>query len=85
MVVHKRKAGIRLNLQPEVLDRLKVVAGLLGVPPATLGALAIGQFVAQQERTIAIAAAMQDKIGEQIGSALGKELEQLSLLAKGSK
>lgn len=84
-MVKQRKAGMRVNLQPEVLDRLKAVAGLLGVPPATLGALAIGQFVAQQERTISIANAMQDKLGEQIGLAMGKELEQLSLLVKAEK
>ena len=43
-----RSAGIKVNLTPELYERLKVLAERQGQTAGSLAAVAVGQYVSQQ-------------------------------------
>ena len=79
----KRNESIRVTLVPEMKERLERLAQLLGLPPSTLAALAVGQYVTTQERSLGAAERIVDAIGEQLGGEMGEELKrQVGLFSK---
>ena len=78
----KRDDSLRINMATETKERLQRVADAFGIPPATLAALAIGQYIAQQERTLVAVESMTDKMVQAVGGELG---EQLKLFMKEGK
>lgn len=78
----KRDDAIRVSVTSETKERLQRIADAFGMPPGTVAALAIGQYIATQERSLGAVESMQDKIAQAIGGELG---EQLKLFAKEQK
>lgn len=78
----KRDDSLRINMSTETKERLQRVADAFGMPPATIAALAIGQYIAQQERTLVAVESMTDKMAQAVGGELG---EQLKLFIKEGK
>ena len=78
----KRDDSLRINMATETKERLQRVADAFGMPPATIAALAIGQYIAQQERTLVAVESMTDKMAQAVGGELG---EQLKLFMKEGK
>lgn len=70
----KRAEAIRIRLTSEMMDRTKRISGLLGLPIATLAAHALGSYVSQQERALALVDKVADTVGGEFGAALKHEL-----------
>jgi len=79
----KRKAALKVGLSDEILAKLVTLSELLGLPAGTLASLAIGQYVAQQERSLGFLKSVSDNMGEtfkeELSKALGDQFEQLNL------
>lgn len=75
----KRAASIKVGLSDEVLAKLVTLSELLGVPAGTLASLAIGQYVAQQERSLGFLQTVSDQMGdafkEELRKATGQQLK----------
>ena len=71
----KRDDSLRINMSTETKERLQRVADAFGMPPATIAALAIGQYIAQQERTLVAVESMTDKMAQAVGGELGEQLK----------
>ena len=79
----KRRGDIRMKVAEDIEERLDKISRIYGMPPSTLAALAVGQWVAQQERTLMMTEAMANAVGERMGDAVANELrQQISLFAK---
>jgi hypothetical protein len=77
----KRGASIKVGLSDEILAKLVTLSELLGVPAGTLASLAIGQYVAQQERSLGFLQSVSDQMGDAFKEQLGKLTgEQMNLL-----
>ena len=82
-VAIKRSDALRVKVSPEMNDRINRLSALLGLPPSTLAALAVGQWVANQERALGAAERMVDAIGQQVCEGFGEELKkQIGLFSK---
>lgn len=80
----KRGDDLRMKVAPEINERLFKIAQIYGLPPSTLAALAVGQWVAQQERTLMMTESMANAVGQQMGDAVANELrQQMNLFGKG--
>jgi len=75
----KRATQIKVSLSDEVLARLVTLSELLGVPAGTVASLAIGQYVAQQERSLGFLQSVSEQLGdgfkEELSKALGEQLK----------
>lgn len=79
----KRRGDIRMKVAEDIEARLDRISQVYGMPPSTLAALAVGQWVAQQERMLMMTEAMANAVGEKMGDAVAQEMrQQLSLLTK---
>ena len=79
----KRSDTLRVKVSPDMNDRLDRLSNLLGLPPSTLAALAVGTWVANQERALGATERMVDAIGHQFGEEMGEELKkQIGLFSK---
>jgi hypothetical protein len=72
----KRGGTLRMNVAQDIEERLEKISRIYGMPPSTLAALAVGQWVAQQERQLMMTEAMANSIGEKMGDAVANELRQ---------
>lgn len=79
---NKRTDSIRVRLAPELLERFGKLADRYGMPPATLAAFAVAQFVQREETNASLARmAVMDMVrrqGEQLEGfedAIGPALE----------
>jgi hypothetical protein len=76
----KRGQLIKVSLSDAVLARLVTLSELIGVPAGTLASLAIGQYVAQQERSLGFLQSVSEQMGDAFKEELGKLTgEQLKL------
>lgn len=77
----KRTASIKVTLSDEILAKLVTLSELLGLPTGTLASLAIGQYVAQQERSLGFLQIVADGMGESFREELSKAVagQQLNL------
>jgi len=75
----KRATQIKVSLSDEALARLVTLSELLGVPAGTVASLAIGQYVAQQERSLGFLQSVSEQLGdgfkEELSKALGEQLK----------
>jgi len=75
----KRATQIKVSLSDEVLARLVTLSELLGVPAGTVASLAIGQYVAQQERSLGFLQSVSEQLGdgfkEELSKALGEQFK----------
>ena len=79
----KRSGDIRMKVAEDIEERLDRISKIYGMPPSTLAAMAIGQWVAQQERTLLMTEAMANALGERMGDAVANELrQQVELITK---
>lgn len=74
----KRSTGMKISLTPSLHADLVVVAEAIGQTPATAASFAIGQWVAQQKRTIT---ATEAAIKSMVQEAAPEMRKQLSFLA----
>lgn len=82
----KRSDSLRVKVSPDMNERITRLAGLLGLPSSTLAALAIGQWVANQERALGATDRMVEAIGQTLGDEIGAEvMKQAGLFSKGNK
>lgn len=65
-----------MKVAEDIEDRLDRISKVYGMPPSTLAALAVGQWVAQQERMLMMTEAMANAVGEKMGDAVANELRQ---------
>lgn len=72
----KRRGDIRMKVAEDIEDRLDRISKIYGMPPSTLAAVAVGQWVAQQERMLTMHEAMANVVGEKMGEAVADELRQ---------
>lgn len=79
----KRGGLVRMKVSEDIESRLDRISGIYGMPPSTLAAMAIGQWIAQQERSLQMSETIGTKMVETMGDALTKELQQLGLFTKG--
>lgn len=52
---NRRTDSIRVRLAPEMMERLEALAVRYGMPPSTLGAFAVAQFVQNEESKVSMA------------------------------
>lgn len=79
----KRRGSLRMNVAEDIEDRLERISKVYGMPPSTLAALAVGQWVAQQERSLLMTEAMANAVGEKIGDAMADQVrQQIGLFTK---
>lgn len=71
----KRDAAIKVMLTPALREQLDQVAETLGQTPSTAASFAIGQWVAQQQRNLAIPEHMASAMVAQHGPAIAEALE----------
>lgn len=82
----KRSDVLRVKVSPDMNDRITRLSTVLGLPPSTLAALAVGTWVANQERGLGAAERIVDAIGEEFGGQMGEELrKQIGLFSKENK
>lgn len=82
----KRSDVLRVKVSPDMNERITRLAGLLGLPPSTLAALAVGNWVANQERALGAVDRMAESIGNSLGDEIGAEvMKQVSLFSKENK
>jgi len=73
-----------MKVSEDIEVRLQKISLIYGMPPSTLAALAVGQWVAQQERTLSMTETMANRVGETMGDAVANELrQQIGLFSKG--
>lgn len=74
----KRGRLIKVSLSEEMLGRLVTLSELLGVPAGTVASLALGQYIAQQERSLGFLQTVSDNMGasfkEELSKAMGEQL-----------
>lgn len=79
----KRSETLRIKVSTDMSERINRLSVLLSLPPSTLAALAVGTWVANQERALGATDRMVDAIGQQLGGEIGEELKkQVSLFSK---
>lgn len=82
----KRGGTLRMNVAEDIETRLERISQVYGMPPSTLAALAVGQWVAQQERMLMMTESMANAVGEKMGAAVADQLRehmQAGLFEKG--
>lgn len=79
--VSKRSTAIKVNLTPELHERLREVAAQLGQAPATVASMAIGQYVANLSSSLGAGQRAVDNLTAQIGPQM---FEQLKLIVEKS-
>ena len=71
----KRGAIIKVSLSEDMLGRLVALSELLGVPAGTVASLALGQYIAQQERSLGFLSNVSAQLGEEFSKALNEQLK----------
>lgn len=78
----KRSASVKIQLHPDMLEKLRRLAEDLGQAPATLASIAVSSYVAQQTRAMGAT----EKAMEAAFSGVGPEvLEHIKKLSEGAK
>lgn len=73
----KRGAVLRIKVADDTEERLVKLSHAFGLPPSTLAAVALGHWIAHQERALVASEAMNRAIAEQVGETLGAEVRNL--------
>lgn len=82
----KRSDVLRVKVSADMNERITRLSVLLGLPPSTLAALAVGHWVANQERALGATDRMVDAIGQSLGDEIGAEvMKQVGLFSKENK
>lgn len=63
----KRSKSLKLTVTPELHARLSALGDEMGISPATLASVAVGQFVAQQSRQLETSRAAVDAMVANLG------------------
>lgn len=71
----QRSSPLKVNLAPELHEKLKAVAERLGVAPATVASMAIGEYVARQSAALGATAHAIDRMIEQIAPHMHEQLK----------
>jgi len=64
---------ISVRLEPQIHHSLRAIAKRMGVKPAVLSGLAIGQYVSQQEAQFNASTEMQEKIVTELSTVMEKQ------------
>ena len=82
----KRSDTLRVKVSPDMIERLDRLSKMFGLPPSTLAALAVGNWVANQERGLGVVDQMAKAIGDQFGEEMAEEVKkQMGLFSKENK
>lgn len=75
--VHKiaRTSPLKVVITPELHERLRRVAAQLGQAPATIAAMAIGQYVTQMQSTFGATDRAIDKMMDAVGPGMAEQLK----------
>jgi hypothetical protein len=72
-----------LNVSDDIKARLIRVSQVYGMPPSVLAALALGSWLAQQERALQLVENLATQIGDSMGEAFSDEMrKQIGLFSK---
>lgn len=63
----KRSKSLKLTVTPELHARLSSLGEEMGISPATLASVAVGQYVAQQSRQLETSRAAVDAMVKSLG------------------
>lgn len=75
--VGKRSNAMRLSVADGMAERLEAVAKLYGIPPATLAALAVGEYVSKHEANLGIQQKIADAMADSVGGQIGEQLKMM--------
>ena len=79
----KRSDTLRVKVSADMNERLDRLSVLLGLPPSTLAAFAVGHWVAAQERALGSLERIMDSVGARLGDDLsGEVMKQVGLFSK---
>lgn len=74
----KRSKSLKLTVTPELYARLSALGEEMGITPATLASVAVGQFVAQQSRQLETSKAAVDAMLAKIAPELADLLRVMA-------
>lgn len=76
----KRSISIKVNLTPELHERLREVAAQLGQAPATVASMGISQYITTLRQTLTSGQRMVDNLAAHAGPAMVELMkEQMKL------
>lgn len=70
----KRSGSLRITVTPDMKSRVNALAETLGISPSALAAMAIGIYVAQQERALGVAAKVVESITHELGDEVKRQI-----------
>lgn len=73
----RRDEAVRVKLDTAVKERLQRLAEMVGIPAGTLASLAIGLYVTQQERSLALSERLIDGMAASMGDGIAQQLKQI--------
>jgi tetrahydromethanopterin S-methyltransferase subunit G len=73
----KRDEAVRVKLDAAVKERLQRLAEMVGIPAGTLASLAVGLYVTQQERSLALSERFIDGMAVSMGEGIAQQLKQI--------
>ncbi len=73
---NRRTDSIRVRLAPEMIERVQRLADSYGMPPATLCAFAVAEWVAGKENNLRLTRDAVLGIGSQVGGEMQKVIDQ---------
>jgi predicted DNA-binding protein len=74
----KRSYGFKVNVTPELHERLREVAAQLGQAPATIASMAIGSYVAQLSNSLGAGGRMVDAMAAQMAPEMQRQMQLLT-------
>lgn len=75
--VSDKTSQITVRLTPEILEKLSLVSARVGVKPAQVASLAIGDYVTKMEAAYGSVTTMQTLMAKEMGEALAFQLSTL--------
>jgi len=64
---------LTVRLEPSIHESLTIIGARIGVKPAVLAGMAIGDYVARSEATYSAASEMQDRVASDVAVLLEKQ------------
>jgi len=73
----KRDSAIKVMLTPALREQLDQIAEAIGQTPSTAAAFAIGQWVAQQKRTMTATETALQSLMQSVGPEMVEQMRQM--------
>lgn len=73
----RRTDSVRVKLAPTIVERLEKRAEVMGMPVATVCAVAVAEWLEQKEQSKAVARMTSLELSRQLGGVMGDMMKQL--------